>query len=242
LSHANHPSWQIDQLVLERGITVKGVISPTISAEATAIFRIAYEIVPNRSSSTSELTEMAKGLLEDIADSTKDFSLPGWALNGFSLGLGSSISLGFGIVKVKPEAFAYFHIQPKNQVSKGSYTPSTMSSYQLIENNPSAQHLQFAKRNSLKFLTTKNSRSQTSSVAYIVNRAKFRKGLKKALHMSQKLTAEALKSDQDEDRWRLTKVLYGYSTSVNGILSLAQVKGSVTADVQLIRSQPRRTP
>ncbi len=226
IASVNHPEWTIDQLVIERGLTLKGRIAPLLSAEAYFSIRFAYDLKTARSTARSvnpELTALVLALAEDLSNSAKSFSMPAWKLGGFNLGLGIHPLLGVGVVSAKPRAFAHM-------IFKAKKNPSMMTaSLREQIRNQTRSNIRLFTYEEPNVLSLKSSNEKT----YIIDREKFRKGLTYALKLAKDMTVQADKGESSERKWRLGKIVYRFETSVNGELLFSGLQGQVGAEVVL---------
>lgn len=226
IASVNHPEWTIDQLVVERGLTLKGNISPLLSTGAYFSIRFAYDLKTAKSTGRSanpELTALVLALAEDLSSSAKSFSLSAWKLGGFSLGLGIHPLLGVGVVSAKPRAFAHM-------IFKARKNPSLMTaSLREQIRNQTRNNIRLFAYEDQSALSIKSTKEKT----YIIDREKFRKGLAYALKLAKEMTLQADKGESSAKKWRLGKIVYRFETTVTGDLLFTGLKGQVGAEVVL---------
>lgn len=229
IASVDHPEWAIEQLVIERGITVKGTLAPLLSAEASFSIRFAFDLNTTRTQSrvvNPELTKLVLGLAEDISQSAKSFSLPSWKLGGFNLGLGIHPLLGVGVVNAKPQAFAHMIFKAKKSPK---LMTTTLREQIRAQTNDSIRLFTFENMNSLSAMAAKEK-------TYIIDREKFRKGLAYALKLAKDMTNQADKGDSSAKKWRLGQIVYRYETDVNGQLFFTGLKGQIGAEVVMSKT------
>lgn len=226
IAQVEHPTWSLDQFVVERGLSLKGRLAPLATMEAVHAIRFSFDLKSvkrTRINPPGELTSLVLGLAEDISLSSKNFSLENWSVDGFQLGLGISPLLGLGVVNAKPFAFAYMIFKAKKEVRNNSFLESQVRNL----TSDSVKFLDYSSSSSSMTLQTNNEKS------FIVNREKFRQGLAAALQHAKQMTIKADKGDQTSKKWRLGAVTYRFDTGVQGQLLFSGLKGNVAAEVDL---------
>lgn len=175
--------------------------------------------------------------LEELADSSN--APKGFKAYGFRVGLGFTASGNIGIVKSSASVLGqiYFSRDVKKPLPRpvkeiGQAIASDLpDSILLIETKPTTEHLKFAGESLSSYESiTDDQGDQLDQVAYKIDRAKFREGLRKALVMSGSFTQRA--STRSVRRWKPWELRTSFDMSITGSLAFATIGGLGTAEIQ----------
>lgn len=182
----------------------------------------------SRNKLQGKLQDLVNSLSEDLSMTFDEkFKTKGFKPYGFRLAIGFSSSGNVGIAKssaaaVASIAFSTDTSDPAKSIVK---LASETNPVLLIEKNPSERHLQFAKNNLIPYTLEAN---KTRAV-YSLDRNNFRKGLRKAVKMSNFFVSAGNKAGSN--KWRLHQMKTAFEFSLTGTVGLVKFSGSSSAEM-----------
>jgi hypothetical protein len=189
----------------------------------------------NQAQKTSRLQASLREFVRNIATDLEEASVQNSHMTEFKpysyrvgLGLNAGKDFGFG----KGSATIIGHINFSRDVKKPVVYPAhpapTTGSYWMIERASSpqlAQHLAFASAASIP------SQSSSSEVTFLVDRARFRKGLSRAMKMGGFFAERAAKANSNSAQWKIFEMKVGFDLSVTGGSVLNKNKLQATTEM-----------
>lgn len=183
------------------------------------------------------LSRISHALVEDLKFAADDSTAPrGFQAQAFRVGLGISAKGEFGISKVGSTAIA--HLNFTRDISRPIVYPvQTMSvigdeELPLLESKPKEDSLIFARQLGVRteVLSPSTLSWGVPQVLYRVPRARFRKGLSRALAMGRHL-AQATQVLSSRSTWKIYELKAGVDLSMTGALGLATVGGVAMGEI-----------
>lgn len=174
------------------------------------------------------LQDLVTNLAEDLSLSFEDdFEMKGFKPYAFRVGLGFSASGDVGVAKSSASSVISlsFSQDVRDPAKAAVRFVSHSSPLLLIEEKPSESHLQFAANNFIPVTLEAN----RAHAVYSVDRENFRKGLRKAVKMSNFFISAGKKARSE--KWRLYQMKTGLEFSITGSVGLAKYSGVSTAEI-----------
>jgi hypothetical protein len=149
---------------------------------------------------------------------------------GYRVGLGLNAGKDFGFGKGSATIIGHinFSRDMKKPVVYPTHPAPATGSYLMIEktNSPQlAQHLAFASMASIP------SQSSPSDVTFSVDRARFRKGLSRAMKMGNFFAERTAKTNSSSAQWKIFEMKVGFDLSVTGGSVLNKNKLQATSEM-----------
>jgi hypothetical protein len=128
------------------------------------------------------------------------------------------------------KGYAYF----KKTAFRDGHTPPRIidnSEIPLVAKNPPKPHLQFARDNNVRYESRAD--DVTENVIYYLDRPRFRKGLARAIKMSEIFIERAARSDGR--RWVIYKVKPTFALSLMGVFGVVTVGAEASLELEYKR-------
>ncbi|MBI3556953.1 MAG: hypothetical protein HY074_11875 [Deltaproteobacteria bacterium] len=230
--------WWVSRFRLDVTIDVSGKVNPFLGMGAETKFRFDWARIQAKQGAVTRQRKLAaadarvKSNLEEFVRATaadlEAITASGKVATGFQMyqfrvGIGATATGTIGIVKGTGSVLGQIYFA--QNVKKPVVHPrESVDDYvNVIEAEHSKAHMNFAEANGIAF------DSSADEVVYKVERAKFRKGIERALKMGSFFAARA--SQKPGRRWKVFEMRPAFDLSLTGALGLVTVGGLASVEL-----------
>jgi hypothetical protein len=231
--------WWVSRFRLDLMVDGSGKVTPAVKAGAEVRFRFEWHRIRKHLSHaalpvTNEQKALSKNLenfvlamSHDLESSFGDLKKKGFEAHTMRLGIGVSAKGNIGVVKGAAGLVGqiYFTRNVDRPVVRRIESVSDEPIH-VIERHPSPEHLKFAEGQAIPFARMEDAMDE---VVYKVDRANFRRGLKKAAKIADFFADRAAQAKSGS--WKIYELRTAFDSSVSGDFELVTIGGNVTAQV-----------
>jgi hypothetical protein len=235
--------WWVSRYRLDLTVDASGSVAPAVKVGGEVRFRFEWHRIKKHqhvahgmlASAQQQLLNrnlenFVRAISQDLEASFGDLKKKGFQAHTMRMGIGVSAKGNIGVVKGNAGLVGqiYFTHSCSRPVVRRIEAVSHEPLY-IIERDPSEQHLKYAASHAIPYHIQGGVEKAIDEVVYKVDRANFRKGLKKAASIAEFFADRAARAKSGN--WKIYELRTAFDSSVSGDLELVTIGGNVTAQV-----------